>query len=204
MKRVIEKVWESRDAMLKEWRVDTENGIVYCRKTGKSMGGIHKATGYILIGKRVNGKHYKIKRSNVIWWGKYQKMPSVKMHIDHRDGNKTNDRIENLQELSPQQNLAKRKKNKNGSSKYMGVRFRKDGKKFEARVEKCGKEYNFGGYGDAKEAAVARDRGVIELYAKEMRETGFLPPLNFPEILQENGQLVQGELFEMGDIKNII
>ena len=125
MKRVIEKVWESRDAMLKEWQVDTENGIVYCRKTGKSMGGIHKATGYILIGKRVNGKHYKIKRSHVIWWGKYQKMPSVKMCIDHHDGNRTNDRIENLKELTPQQNIAKKRKPTKGSSKYRGVCFNK-------------------------------------------------------------------------------
>ena len=117
------------------------------------------------------------------------------MCIDHIDGDKTNDRIENLQILSNQQNLAKKKKNTNGSSKYRGVVFRKDWKKFEARVRKWGKKYKFGCYEDEKEAAVARDRGVIELYAKEMKETGFLPPLNFPEILQENSQLVQLELF---------
>lgn len=182
--------------MLKELRVDTENGIVYSRRTGKSVGVLHKF-GYIHIGKWVNGKVHKIKRSHIIWWGKYLKMPPVKMHIDHEDGNKTNDRIENLQELTPQQNLAKRKKNKNGSSKYMGVRFIKDNKKFRASVEKCGKKYSFGYYRDEKEAAIARDRGMIKLYAKEMGETGFLPPLNFPEILQENNELVQGELFEI-------
>lgn len=194
MKRAIEKAWESRDAMLKELRVDTENGIVRNRKTGESIGVLHKS-GYILISKRVNGKMYNIKRSNIIWWGKYEKMPPVKMCIDHEDGDRTNDRIKNLQELTPQQNNAKRKKNKNGSSKYRGVRLRKDKKKFQARVAKCGKRYSFGYYWDEKEAAVARDRGVIKLYAKEMRETGFLPPLNFPEILQENNELVQGELF---------
>jgi len=195
MKRSIEKAWGSRDAMLKELRVDTENGIVYSRKTGKSMGWIDKVTGYVIIGKQANGKKYGIQRSHVIWWGKYQKMPPVKMHIDHEDGDKTNDRIENLKELTHQQNNAKMKKNKNGSSKYRGVNFRKDKKKFIARVCKCGKRYSFGSYGDEKEAAVARDRGMIKLYAKEMRETGFLPPLNFPEILQENNELVRGELF---------
>lgn len=195
MKRAIEKVWENRDAMLKEWQVDTENGIVYSRRTGKSIGSIHKVTGYVVIGKWANGKDYNIKRSNVIWWGKYLKMPSVKMDIDHHDGDRTNDRIENLRELTHQQNLAKKRKSTKGSSKYMGVSFHKTKKKFQALVGKCGKRYSFGYYEDAKEAAIARDRGVIKLYAKEMRETGFLPPLNFPEILQENNELVQGELF---------
>lgn len=194
MKRSIEKAWKNRKDMLKDIQPDPKKGIVYSRRTGESIGVLHKL-GYVLISKHVNGKHYKIKRSNIIWWSKYQKMPSVKMHIDHIDGNKTNDRIENLQVLTHQQNLAKRKKNKNGSSKYMGVCFRKDRKKFEARVEKCGKEYSFGYYGDAKEAAVARDRGIIKLYEKEMKDTGFLPPLNFPEILQNNKELVQLELF---------
>jgi len=181
--------------MLKELRVDTENGIVYSRKTGKSMGYIHNVTGYVIIAKWVNGKVYSMKRSNVIWWGKHQKMPPVKMHIDHINGDKTNDRIENLQILSNQQNVAKKRKPTNGSSKYMGVSFRKNRKKFQALIKKWGKTYSFGNYEDEKEAAVARDRGVIKLYAKEMRETGFLPPLNFPEILQENNELVQGELF---------
>ena len=117
------------------------------------------------------------------------------MCIDHIDGDKTNDRIENLQILSNQQNLAKKKKNTNGSSKYRGVAFRKDRKKFEARVRKWGKKYNFGCYEDEKEAAIARDRGMIKLYEKEMKDTGFLPPLNFPEILQNNKELVQLELF---------
>ena len=194
MKRSIEKAWGSRDEMLKEWRVDTENGIVYSRKTGKSMGVLHKL-GYVRISKWANGKDYSMKRSNVIWWGKYLKMPSAKMCIDHIDGNKTNDRIKNLQILSNQQNLAKKRKSIHGSSKYMGVCFRKDRKKFEALVGKCGKKYSFGSYGDEKQAAIARDRGMIKLYAKEIKETGFLPPLNFPEILQNNKEPLQLELF---------
>jgi len=194
MKRAIEKAWKNREDMLKDIRPDPETGIVYSRRTGKSIGVLH-IDGYVRISKRANGKHYNIKRSHVIWWSKYQKMPPVKMCIDHIDGDKTNDRIENLQILSNQQNIAKKKKNTKAFSKYRGVRFRKDRKKFEARVRKWGKEYNFGGYEDAKEAAVARDRGVIKLYEKEMKETGFLPPLNFPEILQNNKELVQLELF---------
>jgi len=195
MKRSIEKAWGNREEMLKEWQVDTENGIVYSRKTGKSMGYIHNVTGYVIIAKWVNGKCCSMKRSNVIWWGKYQKMPSAKMCIDHIDGDRANDRVENLQILSNQQNLAKRKKSTKGSSKYMGVSFRKNRKKFQALIKKWGKTYSFGNYEDEKQAAIARDRGMIELYEKEMRETGFIPPLNFPEILQDNKEPLQLELF---------
>jgi len=195
MKRIIEKAWKNRNEMLKDINPDPENGIVYCRKTGKSMGSINKVTGYVLISKMANGKKYGIKRSNIIWWSKHQKMPSAKMCIDHIDGDKTNDSIKNLQILTNQQNLAKRKKNRNGSSKYMGVKFRKETNTFRAYVKKWGKQYSFGSYDNEKDAAIARDRGMIKLYEKEMKETGFLPPLNFPGILQENSQLVQLELF---------
>ena len=77
----------------------------------------------------------------------------------------------------------------------MGVCFRKDRKKFEALVGKCGKKYSFGYHENEKQAAIARDRGMIKLYEKEMKDTGFLPPLNFPEILQENKEPLQLELF---------
>ena len=193
MKRSIENAWENRDEMLKDIRPDPEKGIVYSRRTGESVGSIMK--GYVFISKTVNGKKYHIKRSNIIWWSKHQKMPSAKMCIDHIDGNKTNDRIKNLQILSNQQNLAKKRKPTKGSSKYIGVSFDKNKKKFKADIEKWGKKYYFGYYGDEKEAAIARDRGMIKLYEKEMKETGFLPPLNFPEILQNNKELVQLELF---------
>ena len=194
MKRTIEKIWGNRDEMLKAWRVDTENGIVYSRRTGESIGVLHKR-GYVLIAKRANGKIYLIKRSNIIWWSKHQKMPSAKMCIDHIDGDRANDRIENLQILSNQQNLAKKRKNTKGSSKYIGVIFVKNKKKFRVQIKKYGKYYYFGYHENEKDAAIARDRGMIKLYEKEMKETGVLPPLNFPEILQNNKELVQLELF---------
>ncbi|NBR25821.1 MAG: hypothetical protein EBU08_18995 [Micrococcales bacterium] len=194
MKRTIEKAWKNREEMLKDINPDPKKGIVRSRRTGESVGVLHKR-GYVLISKRVNGKHYKVKRSNIIWWSKYKKMPHAKMDIDHIDGDRANDRIENLQILTHQQNLAKRKKNRNGSSKYRGVRFHKKTNKFIAEIEKYGKKYHFGYHENEKQAAIARDRGMIKLYEKEMKETGFLPPLNFPGILQENSQPLQLELF---------
>ena len=195
MKRAIEKAWKNREDMLKDIRPDPETGIVYNRRTRKSVGSILNTKGYVLIGKWANGKKYSIKRSHIIWWSKHQKMPPVKMCIDHIDGDRANDRIENLQILSNQQNLAKKRKNTKGSSKYIGVIFVKNKKKFRVQIKKYGKYYYFGYHENEKDAAIARDRGMIELYAKEMRETGFLPPLNFPEILQNNKELVQLELF---------
>ena len=195
MKRAIEKAWENREDMLKDIRPDPETGIVYNRRTRKSVGSILNTKGYVLIGKWANGKKYSIKRSHIIWWSKHQKMPPVKMCIDHIDGDKTNDRIENLQILSNQQNVAKKKKSTKAFSKYRGVAFYKKINKFRARLTKWGKRYEFGFHENEKDAAIARDRGMIKLYEKEIKETGFLPPLNFPEILQNNKELVQLELF---------
>jgi len=193
MKRAIEKAWKNREDMLKDINPDPETGIVHSRRTGKSVGYTNK--GYVRISKKRNRKTYLIKRSNIIWWSMHQKMPSVKMCIDHIDGDTTNDRIKNLQVLTPQQNIAKKRKPIKGTSKYMGVRFKKERNKFKASVRKWRKEHHFGYHDDEKQAAIARDRGMIKLYEKEMKDTGFLPPLNFPEILQDNKELVQLELF---------
>jgi hypothetical protein len=194
MKRAIEKAWKNREDMLKDINPDLETGILYSRRTCKSIG-VLNTRGYITITKKVNGKVYRIKRSHVIWWSKYQKMPSVKMHIDHIDGDRANDRIKNLQILTPQQNVAKKRKSTNGSSKYMGVQFIKKYKKFIATIKKYGKKYHFGYHENEKQAAIARDMGMIKLYEKEMKDTGFIPPLNFPEILQDNKEPLQLELF---------
>jgi hypothetical protein len=194
MKRNIEKAWENREEMLKDINPDPENGIVRSIRTGESIGVLSKR-GYVTISKTVNGKHYRVKRSNIIWWSKHQKMPSAKMCIDHIDGNKANDRIQNLQILTNQQNCAKGKKRTNGSSKYRGVFFHKRANKFIAEIKKCGKKYHLGCYMDEKQAAIARDMGIIKLYEKEMKDTGFIPPLNFPEILQDNKEPLQLELF---------
>lgn len=61
--------------------------------------------------------------------------------VDHIDNNPLNNNLENLQIISNRENLSKDKK---GISKYTGVSFRKDTKKWQSRISVNGKKINLG------------------------------------------------------------
>jgi len=64
--------------------------------------------------------------------------------IDHINGNARDNRIENLRKCSRSQNLMNRGKFKNSTSKYKGVYFRKDIKKWQASICIEGKTKHLG------------------------------------------------------------
>ena len=68
--------------------------------------------------------------------------------IDHIDGNKLNNKIENLREVSHFQNMANVKKKKNNTSGCKCVCFDKSRNKWFVRVTVNKKTYNIGRYKD--------------------------------------------------------
>lgn len=58
------------------------------------------------------------------------------LEVDHKDDNKLNNHVDNLQLLTRRQNMTKRPM---GKSKYVGVQWRPDRKKWRARISINGK-----------------------------------------------------------------
>jgi hypothetical protein len=68
--------------------------------------------------------------------------------IDHIDGNKLNNKIENLREVSQQQNCLNRKHHKNSKSPYKNVMWNESAKKWAVTMQVNGKRKYFGVFED--------------------------------------------------------
>ena len=80
--------------------------------------------------------------------------------VDHIDNNKSNNNLSNLQIISQRQNSSKDKKG--GSSKYVGVCWNKNSKKWRAQISINGKSKRLGYFTNELEAS--------EAYKKELNK----------------------------------
>lgn len=113
-------------------------------KSGDVAGQIHQ-NGYVRIS--VKGKLYLAHR--LVWLYVYGKLP--KQCIDHINGIKTDNRIENLREATHQQNMQNRRSaKKNSKTGFLGVTNKRD--KFEAKIKVDKKLIHLGTYKTAEAA----------------------------------------------------
>jgi len=114
-------------------------------------------SGYFQI--TVKGK--KLQTHQVIFEAFNGKIPKG-MQVDHIDGDKQNNCIDNLRALTRLDNSrAKRKKNASASSKYRGVSWFKAGGRWRVTIQVCGKSVHLGYFESEVEAAMAYDAGAI-------------------------------------------
>jgi hypothetical protein len=99
--------------------------------------------------------------------------PPKGMVVDHIDGNGLNNRRSNLRICTAQQNQCNRKP-RGRTSRFKGVRYRKEQGKYVAAIMSRGELIHIGCFDDEEEAAHARDRKAIELH-------GEFAYLNFPD-----------------------
>jgi len=87
-----------------------------------------------------------------------------KNYIDHTNGFKSDNRIINLREATPQQNIANQKKatkrTRKTSSTYKGVSFCKTTKKWRAQITFQGKSMNIGRFNLEIDAAIAYNKAA--------------------------------------------
>jgi hypothetical protein len=101
------------------------------------------------------GVKYFFNASHVRWFQEYQVMPQLP--LDHIDGNKDNNCISNLREVTADQNMLNRPKcKKPASSSYIGVHWNKKHKVWKSQIQYQGKYYYCGRYHSEEEAYRAR------------------------------------------------
>ena len=99
------------------------------------------------------------------------------LYVDHIDGNPLNNQTENLRLANPKQNSQNRCASKNSTSGYVGVHYHKRDKLWIACVSEGGKEIWKKYCKTQNEAALMRDKYVMELNAT----TGSCYRLNFAD-----------------------
>ena len=126
------------------WKVKRRGG----KKAGDVAGGL--GHGYVMVS--INNKLYYGHR--IAWALYYGEAPEL--YIDHKDGDKSNNRISNLRLATRSENNHNMPRQKNNTSGQCGVYYNKAKKKWEATLGVKGKRINLGAYECKEEAINAR------------------------------------------------
>jgi len=129
-----------------------------CVKKGQAAGSKNER-GYLKIG--IGGKVYSAHR--LAWIYVHGDVPED-MEIDHINGVKDDNRIENLRLATHQQNMENQKTHATNKSGYKGVSWWEPTKKWKAQIGHKGKKYHIGLYQTKEEAKAA-----YELKAESLR-----------------------------------
>lgn len=93
-------------------------------------------------------------------------MPEKNRDVDHINGNRSDNRWENLRTCTRSENLQNKRKNGYGTSKYRGVSFYKNRNKYEAYIDKNGKRKKLGYFDREIDAARAYDEAAKEMFGE--------------------------------------
>lgn len=108
-----------------------------------------------------------LKCHKICWYLAYGSWPDK--HIDHIDGNKENNRLDNLRLVTNQQNSFNARGHKDGSSRFKGVFLEGRSGKWLARISKSGKSKHIGYFSCEVEAAKAYNKAAKELFGEFAR-----------------------------------
>jgi hypothetical protein len=124
------------------------------RKKGRVAGSL-KPTGYTVV----EIKNQNIMAHRLVW---IMHNGSIDGQVDHINGNRSDNRIENLRLVNQVQNQWNRKISKNNTIGIKGIRLRKDNNKYEARLCVNKKRIVLGSFDDLELAELvvmeARDK----------------------------------------------
>lgn len=130
----------------------TTNSLRAGRVAGR---GSANSDGYLELG--IDGRIYKTHR--VIWFWHHGTWP---VETDRINGNRVDNRIENLRDSTRTENMKNKKINRNNTSGEVGVSWHPNDERWIASVRLNGKSRRIGGYKTFDEAVQARRKASVE------------------------------------------
>jgi hypothetical protein len=122
------------------------------------VAGYNGGHGYMMIG--IDGRKYKSHR--LAWLYMHGRWPANE--IDHINGIRSDNRIENLREATNAENRQNQKVPKNSTSGHIGVNFDKRYGKWRARIKKARKEFSLGYFSSIEDAIAARAKAKAKMH----------------------------------------
>jgi hypothetical protein len=147
----VQSLFDYRDGFL-YWKVKHERVKIGDKtKPSPNRGGYHR------IG--IKNKRYLTHRLIYLYHHGY-----IPKEIDHIDGNPSNNKIENLREVTHQQNLMNQKSQCGCSSIYKGVCWDKQTNKWIVHIKINGKQKHLGRFKSEINAAKAYNKAAIKFH----------------------------------------
>jgi len=160
-------------------RYEPETGHLYWAKTlsrravaGKRAGS--PSHGYVSLGFR--GKQ--IPAHVIIWFMQTGEWPGKE--VDHINGDRSDNRIENLRLATDSEQQCNRRMDRRNSSGVKGVYWNKNARKWQAYITKHGRITYLGIYASIEDARAARARAEEHLHGEFVRAPEALHPEHRP------------------------
>lgn len=150
----------SQAKLREDFTYDLETGD-FIKYDGR-WGGVSKR-GYIQL--TYEGTTYVVHR--LIWMWVYGEEPE---QIDHINGDRQDNRLENLRDVDHLTNCRNRKKRSNNKSGFEGVSWDKENWQWVSQLRIEGKNIKIGEYNTPQEAADARQEFIAEFYPNHFSE----------------------------------
>lgn len=133
------------------WRArrDVNNQALWNARYAGALAGHASKAGYLIV--RLSGQNYKAHR--IAWKIAYGEDPEF---IDHLDGNRANNKLDNLRDVTQAQNNRNASIRKNSLAPYPGVEWHKRSRKFRAFIGRNGRYVSLGSFDTETEAVAAR------------------------------------------------
>jgi hypothetical protein len=128
------------------WKKDRHSAKVKGKRAGTLL------NGYLSV--KIHGKNYFVHR--VAYALYHGEQLSTDLLIDHIDGDKSNNRIDNLRKADYSENGYNRKQGVNNTSGRTGVHYVNGTGKWQARIVLSGKRVSLGYFTDLEDAITAR------------------------------------------------
>jgi hypothetical protein len=155
------------------WRIQPSRNV----KAGAVAGSV-KYLGYISI--RVNGTDFMAHR--LAWLYTHGVMPTH--DIDHINGDKADNRIKNLRDVSRSVNLQNQTRlRRDNTSGYFGVSLRKNMKRWYAQIKVNRRKQYLGYFKTAEAAHAAYLAAKLRLHPGDVRHLAEMPSLPVPTTL---------------------
>ena len=148
------------DHLKKNYTYDREKGQVLNNKMGKPALGPN-SRGYLIVKTTLKRKRKYLSTHHVVWFFEYDEWATS--CLDHIDGDKTNNHHTNLRQVTHRENVQFYQKSRKTSSKYLGVVWAKERKKWRSALHFEGRGRFLGYFTCELEAARAYDRALVSI-----------------------------------------
>jgi len=144
------------------YKVSNLGRVKSCKKGKEKFLRLNLDSGYLRVGLSSNGKGKIIRIHQLVAIAFLNHTPcGYKLVVDHINGVKTDNRLENLQVITQRENASKDKKG--GTSKHTGVYWCKRSGNFKASIRVGGKQKYLGTFNDELKAAESYIKALKKL-----------------------------------------